>query len=163
MGRRMGHIKRKQAVIAAGMYDESRTYAQDFDLWCRLSKPHNTRIMPRVLYAHRLRNDGQQVSVRHYSTQLAVAAEISNKCLIACNPALETELCRDIRALYWKFEREALPPDCVSSMIRTFEGFCRRFGIADKERRRLERQVAQDTWEELQRAQAGDSMSCFRR
>jgi hypothetical protein len=150
---------RKSAVIAAGMYNESLTYAQDFDLWCRMSGPNNTKIIPRPLYCHRIRSDGRQTSVRHYRAQLANAASISNRSLLACNPDLPVDLCPDVRALYWKFERDTLSTECLSGMVKTFEGFCRRYGIADKERRRLERRLAQDTWEELQRVADTDSHS----
>jgi len=149
-------MMRKDAVVRAGMYDEGLTCAQDFDLWCRLSHANNTKIVPKALYSHRIRSDGNQTSVRHYNTQLATAAFISNKSLMACNPELEPEQCVDIRALYWKFERECLPPDRLDSVMQTFEGFCRRFGLADKERRRLERQFAQDTQEEFERARGMD-------
>lgn len=142
---------RKDAVMRVGMYDEGLTCAQDFDLWCRLSRADNTKILPRTLYAHRIRSDGAQTSVRHYSAQLATAALISNRCLMACNPDLEPEQCADVRALYWKFEREHLPPDRIECVMQTFDGFCRRFGLADTERSRLERQFARDTTEELRR------------
>lgn len=146
---------RRDAVARVGMYDESLACAQDFDLWCRLSRADNTKILPKVLYAHRIRSDGAQTSVRHYNAQLATAALISNRSLMACNPELEPEQCADVRALYWKFERECLPQESIDQVTRTFEGFCRRFGIADRERRRLARRFAQDTQEELERIREG--------
>lgn len=46
---------RREAVLAAGGYDESFTRAQDFELWTRLSSRLAVAALPEVLYAWRLR------------------------------------------------------------------------------------------------------------
>jgi hypothetical protein len=46
---------RREAVLAAGGYDESFTRAQDFELWTRLSSRLAVAAVPEVLYAWRLR------------------------------------------------------------------------------------------------------------
>ncbi len=39
---------RKESILNAGSYDESLSYAQDYDLWSRISTRHNTTIIPDV-------------------------------------------------------------------------------------------------------------------
>ena len=45
---------RKSAVINAGMYDVSLRFAQDYDLWSRISKKNNNTIIPEYLYRYRM-------------------------------------------------------------------------------------------------------------
>jgi glycosyltransferase involved in cell wall biosynthesis len=84
---------RKRSVLDAGSYDENLSYAQDYDLWSRISTRNNTGIIPEVLYLYRMVEDGMQASVKNYEVQLTNALGVSNRNLMACNPSLnEKEL-----------------------------------------------------------------------
>ncbi|MBI4966311.1 MAG: glycosyltransferase [Desulfomonile tiedjei] len=148
---------KKKAVIDAGMYDENLRYAQDFDLWSRLSTKSNTKVIPEALYSYRMVSQGSQASVANYDLQLRNAILISNRSLTACNPGLTEADCEEVRALYWKFQLDSVSPRGIELLPATLEGFCRRFGIEGQEKSALIRQVIRDTLGELD--QIGLTMS----
>jgi glycosyltransferase involved in cell wall biosynthesis len=149
-------MMRKQAIMDAGMYDESLSYAQDYDLWSRVSAKTNSSVIPEVLYRYRLVQTGTQASVRNYHDQLAAAIRISNGNLAACNPSLTEDDCIEVRAVYWQFQRSGVSPTGVEAMPGTLEGFCRRYGIEGKEKAQLTERVAQDVIEQIQGSTAID-------
>ncbi len=102
---------RTSAVLKVGMYDESLRYAQDYDLWSRLSRKENTNIVPDVLYYYRMVEQSQQASVKNYDEQLAAAVLISNRNLKQCNPGLADAGCMEVRALYWRSPARSHKPD----------------------------------------------------
>lgn len=140
---------RKESVLAVGGYDEDLRYAQDFDLWARISKKNNTCIIPSVLYRYRMIQDGPQSSVSHYDTQLRAAIRISNNSLKACNSLLSETDCEEVRALYWKFQRTSVTRRGLSLVPDTLEGFCSRFDIKEDEKTTLVEKVAVDVIAEL--------------
>lgn len=140
---------RKQAVISAGMYDESLSYAQDYDLWCRLSTARNTAIVPRVLYHYRMVKSSDQASVRNYDAQLATAVAISDRNLSACNPQLGEQGCIEVRTLYWKFQLPEVSPAGLKALPATLEGFCQRFHVQGQEKDKLRERVLSDALQEL--------------
>ncbi len=135
---------RREAVIRAGMYDERLRYAQDYDLWWRMSRPENSRMIPAALYSHRIRSDGAQSSIRAYDEQLAATSAIGARNLADCNAALGEGDLAAVRALYWRFEVPRFRPASTSAVLATVRGFCRRFGVDGGEQRRLERIVRSD-------------------
>ncbi len=137
-------ILNKQSVIDAGMYDETLLYAQDYDLWSRISRKDNTGMIPEVLYHYRLVQQSGQASVRNYDAQLAAAINISNRNLQACNPSLSEAECVEIRALYWKFQIEDVTVDGLKVLPATLDGFCRRFNISAADMRTLMQRVSKD-------------------
>lgn len=145
---------RKRAVIEAGMYDESLRYAQDYDLWSRLSGKSNTKIIPEALYRYRLVDKGDQASVRNYDAQLATAIRISNRNIKLCNPALTDAECAEVRALYWSFQVELLSRSGIHLLPATFEGFCSRFDLTSVEKSRLADRVAADALEQIVSSQS---------
>lgn len=140
---------RKKSVLAVGGYDQRLVYAQDFDLWSRISKKNNTLIIPEVLYRYRMIHNGSQSSVSHYDTQLANAIKTSNNSLMACNTLLSESDCEEVRALYWKFQRNSISMKGLSLLPQTLEGFCNRFDIEDGDKARLVAKVALDAIAEL--------------
>ena len=73
---------RREAVLAAGGYDESLRFAQDYDLWLRLSREHELANLPHVLYRYRTslakRHEDQaraaaDAMVRHWETLPSMA------------------------------------------------------------------------------------------
>jgi glycosyltransferase involved in cell wall biosynthesis len=145
-------MMRKRAVMDAGMYDEKLPYAQDYDLWSRMSSKTNTRVIPTVHYRYRLVQSGPQASVRNYDAQLAAAIHISNRNLQRCNPRLTEDECADVRALYWKFQRSAISQAGAAALAETLEGFCRRYGIHGNDKTELMKRVERDIAEELANA-----------
>jgi glycosyltransferase involved in cell wall biosynthesis len=143
---------RKKAVLEAGLYDEGLRYAQDYDLWSRLSRKNNTKIVPEVLYHYRMIEQGQQASVRNYDAQLAAAILISNKNLKSCNPSLSDAGCIQVRALYWKFQLDHLSLAGLAEVPKTLEGFCQRFDITGLEKQELFARVVQDVLNEIDQA-----------
>jgi hypothetical protein len=140
---------RKKSLMAAGMYDESLSYAQDYDLWCRLSTATNTAIIPDVLYRYRMVKSSSQASVRNYDAQLATAVRISDRNLMACNPDLREPQCVEVRALYWKFQRSAVSRMGLEALPATLQGFFRRFSIEGPEKERLRNRVFREAIQEL--------------
>jgi GT2 family glycosyltransferase len=148
---------RKEAVKAVGMYNESLRYAQDYDLWSRLSTKSNTKIVPEALYCYRMVSNGGQTSVANYDSQLLNAARISDRSLMACNPGLNEADCEEVRALYWKFQRDTVSLKGITDLPATLEGFCRRFEIEGDEKTALVRRVVEDALDELSRMKFTES------
>jgi glycosyltransferase involved in cell wall biosynthesis len=143
---------RMKAVLKAGLYHEGLRYAQDYDLWSRLSRKNNTRIVPEVLYRYRMIEQGQQASVKNYDAQLAAAILITDRNLKGCNPDLVEAGGKEVRALYWKFQLDHVSPEGVAQIPKTLEGFCRKFDITGVEKKELFARVAQDVFDEIDRA-----------
>lgn len=135
---------RKASVVRAGMYDEKLRYAQDFDLWCRLSKKNNTRMIPDVLYRYRMVRDSAQASVKNYDAQLSGAIQISNRSLILCDPRLTETDCAEARALYWEFQLDGIALAGLEKIPAIFDGFCCRYSITGGERSILAQTVLQN-------------------
>ncbi len=144
---------RKKSVLDAGSYDENLSYAQDYDLWSRISTRNNTRIIPDVLYLYRMVEDGMQASVKNYEIQLTNALGVSNRNLMACNPSLSEEDCQEVRALYWKCGREGISVRAVELLPGILEGFCRRFGIVNEEKSSLAQNIAMDAIAEAEKSE----------
>jgi glycosyltransferase involved in cell wall biosynthesis len=144
---------RKKSVLDAGSYDENLSYAQDYDLWSRISIRNNTRIIPEVLYLYRMVEDGMQASVKNYEIQLANALGVSNKNLIACNLSLSEKDCQEVRALYWKCGSEGISVRAVELLPGLLEGFCRRFGIVNDEKSQLAQNIAMDAIGEAEKSE----------
>jgi glycosyltransferase involved in cell wall biosynthesis len=144
---------RKKSVLDAGSYDENLSYAQDYDLWSRISIRNNTRIIPEVLYLYRMVEDGMQTSVKNYEIQLANALGVSNRNLIACNPGLSEKDCQEVRALYWKCGSEGISVRAVELLPGLLKGFCRRFGIVNEETSQLAQNIAMDAIAEAEKAE----------
>lgn len=153
---------KKQPVLKQGMYDETLLYAQDYDLWSRMSRKDNTEIIPEVLYHYRLVQQSGQASVRNYDAQLAAAINISNRNLQACNPSLSEAECVEIRALYWKFQIEGVTVKSIKALPDTLKGFCHRYEINSVDRINLIKRVKRDAIAEVEKSNlidAGDKQS----
>ena len=144
---------RKRAILNAGLYDERLKYAQDFDLWSRVSRKDNTKIVPEVLYRYRMVEKGRQASVKYYDDQLAAAIAVSNNSLTACNPRLSEADCAEVRALYWEFQLKGVSERGLSLLPETLEGFCLRYGIDGPEKAGLVRRVALDALGEIEKSE----------
>jgi glycosyltransferase involved in cell wall biosynthesis len=140
---------RKDAVTAIGMYDETLRYAQDYDLWSRLSTKSNTKMIPEALYSYRMVTHGSQASVANLDAQLLNAIRISNRSLTASNPSLSETDCEEARTLYWKLHRDSMSPRGIVVLPPTLEGFCLRFHIEGREKFFLIRRVVQDALDEI--------------
>jgi glycosyltransferase involved in cell wall biosynthesis len=146
-------MMRKSAVLRAGNYDETLRFAQDYDLWSRISAKGNTKIIPESLYLYRMVDDGEQASVKNYDAQLDAAVSISNRNLTACNPGLTEEQCTEIRSLYWKFQRQSVSGVGLEVLPATLEGFCRNYGLDSDETAKLARKIAVEVMTEAQATQ----------
>lgn len=140
---------RKSVLVKAGGYDERLTFAQDYDLWSRLSRIDNTLIVPEVLYQYRLVDNGTQSSVAHYDDQLANAARISDRNLQHCNPSLSPDDCAEVRAVFWKFQRRNFSERGLELLGPTLNAFTTRFNVAPRQRHGLARRVFGDVVEEI--------------
>jgi glycosyltransferase involved in cell wall biosynthesis len=153
---------KKQSVLKQGMYDETLLYAQDYDLWSRMSRKDNTEIFPEVLYHYRLVQQSGQASVRNYDAQLAAAINISNRNLQACNPRLSEADCEEIRAMYWKFQIDGVTVKSIKALPDTLKGFCRRYEINSVDRINLIKRVKRDAIAEVEKSNlihTGDKQS----
>lgn len=139
---------RRSAILDAGGYDEGLRYTQDYELWSRLSRKDNTSIIPTVYYQYRMIEQSAQSSVKNYNTQLENAIRISNGSLKKCRPSFADSDCEEVRALYWRFQRDCPSRRGLMAVPETLDGFCRRYGIEGRERAALVQRVADDTLEE---------------
>lgn len=139
---------RRRSIVEAGGYDEGLRYAQDYELWSRVSRKDNTSIIPRVLYAYRMIEQGTQSSVRNYDIQLENAINISNRNLKMCCAHFTDMDCEEVRALYWRFQKDRPTRKGLETVPEVLEGFCRRYGIEEEEKCALSTRVAAETLEE---------------
>ena len=137
-------LLRKESLVRLGSYDETLPYAQDFDLWSRMSNKDNTLILSDYLYKYRMIHSGPQTSVLNYNSQLNAAIEISNRSLRADNPELSDTECAEVRALYWKFQLPYLGRSAVPKTLNTLRGFCERFGVRGDSLKHLALKVTKD-------------------
>ncbi len=145
-------ILKKEAVIGAGMYDENLLYAQDYDLWSRISKKGNTEIVPEVLYHYRLIQKSGQASVRNYDAQLAATIGISDRNLRGCNPNLSNTDLVELRALYWKLQIQGPTLNAIKALSETLQGFCQRYAINHRDKANLIKTVAKDAIGEIKKS-----------
>lgn len=130
-------MMRKSSVQIVGKYNVELRYAQDYDLWRRLSRKDNTMVVPEALYRYRLIQDSAQASVRNYDDQLEVAIVISNNSLRASLSDLSDDELVNLRSVYWNFQLPTVSSAGLSLIPGLFEGFCTRYGLNDGERATL--------------------------
>jgi predicted nucleic acid-binding protein len=94
---------RRDAVLAAGGYDETFTRAQDFELWTRLSSRLSIAALPEVFYAWRPNLPDE---ADNHLIELAVAAQAS---------AIVTRNLRDVSRGELKFPWPSIltPEQCL--------------------------------------------------
>lgn len=135
---------RKFSIIKVGMYDSRLRFAQDFDLWSRISKKDNTHIIPEFLYRYRMNTKGEQASVKNYDDQLQAAICISDRNLKGCNPILDDQDLIDLRSLYWEFQLPKVSPRAPVLARETLETFCLKYDVDTDERKCLEEFISKD-------------------
>ncbi|MCX5874078.1 MAG: glycosyltransferase [Deltaproteobacteria bacterium] len=137
-------VFRKSSIIKVGMYDSRLRFAQDFDLWSRISKKDNTHIIPEFLYGYRMNTKGEQASVKNYDDQLQAAICISDRNLKGCNPILDDQDLIDLRSLYWEFQLPKVSPRAPVLARETLETFCLKYDVDTDERKCLEEFISKD-------------------
>lgn len=135
---------RKSSIIKVGMYDTRLRFAQDFDLWSRISKKYNTHIIPEFLYRYRMNTKGEQASVKNYNDQLQAAIWISDRNLKGCNPRLSDQDLIDLRSLYWEFQLPKMSPRAPDLAHETLETFCVKFDVDNDEKKCLAKRISED-------------------
>lgn len=135
---------RKSTVIAAGMYDTKFVFAQDFDLWSRISQKNNTYMLPEYLYQYRVNAQGEQASVKNYENQLRAAIWISDRNLRSCNPELGPQDLIDLRSLYWEFQLTEVSNRAPVLALKTLNTFFGRYDLDYGERDYLTKRVELD-------------------
>ncbi len=153
---------RRSAVNAVGNYDEALRYAQDYDLWSRLSQRDNTRVLTESLYKYRLVHDGGQASVKNSAEQLATAIAISDRNFRSCNPALTREDCINLRALYWTLENRPLSGEGLLKLAETFVRFCAKFRIEHQAKEILRARVLDDVRQSFAEQDVGDGAAVLK-
>lgn len=137
-------MMKKSSVQRIGKYNVALKYAQDYDLWRRLSGKCNTMIIPEALYRYRMVDDSAQASVRNYDEQLGAAITISNNSLRTSVDDLTEEELIQVRSVYWNFQSPTVTKDGLGLIPRLFEGFCRRYGLTDSERKMVWAMIEHD-------------------
>jgi glycosyltransferase involved in cell wall biosynthesis len=135
---------RKASVIAAGMYDSRLRFAQDYDLWSRISRKDNTHIIPEFLYQYRVDGKGPQASVKNYNDQLQSAIWISDRNLRASNPSLTDAEIVELRSLYWEFQLSNIAETARSLALKTLETFAGKYRLDSKEKTDLLERILED-------------------
>jgi len=135
---------RREAVLAAGGYDEAVRYCEDMDLWRRLVLAgRQLRVVPEVLLRYR-RHPGQQ-SFRHADEQrrnneaaierfIAAIAPDTNARLIRIAFTRQLELWRELES---ELDAARLAGD-LRALLAAYDD---RFGLDEGERRELERRL----------------------
>lgn len=142
-------LLRKNALIAAGGYDENFIVAQDYELWSRMSNLTNTLVVPDILYQYRSADQSPQSSVRHYDAQLANAITTSNRSLKACKPDFSDHDCEEVRSVFWKFQRQAAALRGIELLPSLLEGFIALYSVGPSDAERLLGQVLDDVAAEI--------------
>ena len=140
----------KSALQRVGKYDETVRYAQDYDLWGRLSQKDNSCIIPEALYKYRLIQNSAQVSTRNYDDQLNAAILISNKSLKLSNPGFTDHQLIHVRSVYWNFQLATVSKEGLSLIPQLFTGFCNRYGLDGEQKDALWTIVQQDITERME-------------
>jgi glycosyltransferase involved in cell wall biosynthesis len=135
---------RKESVIGAGMYDSRLRFAQDYDLWSRISRKDNTHIIPEFLYQYRVDSKGPQASVKNYDDQLQSAIWISDRNLRASNPSLTDREIIELRSLYWEFQLPSVADTAGSLALKTLETFAGKYRLDSKEKTALLERILKD-------------------
>lgn len=137
-------MMKKSSVQMIGKYNVALKYAQDYDLWRRLSKKDNTMIIPEALYRYRMVEDSAQASVRNYDDQLGAAVTISNNSLRTSVATLTDEELIHVRSVYWNFQLPTVSDAGLSIIPGLFQGFCTRYDLNFDEREALWKVVDDD-------------------
>lgn len=139
----------KSAVQRVGKYDETVRYAQDYDLWGRISRKDNSFIIPEALYKYRFVKNSSQVSTRNYDDQLNAAIFISNKSLKLSNPGFTDHELIHVRSVYWNFQLATVSKKGLLLIPQLFTGFCSRYGLDAPQRDALWTIIQQDIEERM--------------
>lgn len=144
-------LLRKSSVQRVGKYNAGLKYAQDYDLWSRLSNRENSLILPEDLYQYRLIDNSEQASVRNYDEQLDAAIMISNTSLrLSSNDLTDDELMH-VRSVYWNFQLPAVSSKGLMLIPKLFEGFNKRYGLDAEQRATLWTTIEKDLVERYDR------------
>ncbi len=140
---------RKSSIVRAGMYDTRLRFAQDFDLWSRISRKDNTFVIPEFLYQYRMNTNSEQASVKNYDDQLQAAIWISDRNLRSCNPKLTERDLMELRSLYWEFQMPSVSERAPVLAVETLKAFCNKYDLDVSERNCLASRVALDLAENV--------------
>ncbi|MHB8203147.1 MAG: glycosyltransferase [Desulfomonilaceae bacterium] len=140
---------RKSSIVRVGMYDTQLRFAQDFDLWSRISKKDNTFVIPEFLYQYRMNSNSEQASVKNYDDQLQAAIWISDRNLKSCNPKLTERDLVELRSLYWEFQMPSVSGRAPVLAVETLKAFCNKYDLDVSERNCLASRLALDLAENV--------------
>ncbi len=140
---------RKSPIVGAGMYDTRLRFAQDYDLWSRISRKDNTFVIPEFLYQYRMNTNSEQASVRNYDDQLQAAIWISDRNLRSCNSKLTQRDLIELRSLYWEFQMPSVSERAPVLAVETLKAFCDKYDLNVRERNCLSIRVALDLAENV--------------
>ncbi|MGO8821025.1 MAG: hypothetical protein ACLQO6_07360 [Desulfomonilaceae bacterium] len=140
---------RKSSIVRAGMYDTRLRFAQDFDLWSRISRKDNTFVIPEFLYQYRMNTNSEQASVKNYDDQLQAAIWISDRNLRSCDPKLTERDLMELRSLYWEFQMPSVSERAPVLVVETLKAFCNKYALDVSERNCLASRVALDLAENV--------------
>ena len=140
---------RKSPIVGAGMYDTRLRFAQDYDLWSRISRKDNTFVIPEFLYQYRMNTNSEQASVRNYDDQLQAAIWISDRNLRSCNSKLTERDLIELRSLYWEFQMPSVSERAPVLAVETLKAFCDKYDLDVRERNYLSSRVALDLVENV--------------
>ncbi len=126
-------MMRKNSIIHARMYDETLQFAQDYDLWSRISAKRNTEIIPESLYL--LQNGERRRSSisKEFDTQLAAAVRISNGILSRAIEPHRTSMHGSACLLLEISQCEHISGEGLKVLPDTLKGFAARYGLLAEE------------------------------
>ncbi len=134
---------RRRRVVDLNGYSHSCIYAEDYDLWLRLTGVDSAVIVPSYLYD--LRIWPESISQRFPEVQQSTATGLSCRALRLCDPSLTRDDLAGMRPLYSAPEQPGnLTIAGLKSLRSTLEGFCARYGVDGRDKRTLLSRVTRD-------------------
>jgi hypothetical protein len=137
-------ILRPGPALKAGLFPEDMIVAHDYKLFLSMARPLNTRMIPRFLSRYRISAAASQLTLKRRGRMVEEVAHISNNALKKLNPKLTTEICAEMRPIYWTLEREFVTPAALAAIPETLAAFCRTFELNEETTLRLTRKIAGD-------------------
>lgn len=140
-----GVMFRKTDILKAGAYKKEFPYAEDYELWLRVSTAANSVVIPAPLYQYRRGHGSVSVSTRHYELQTSVAASISDLYIQQYNPTISNAVCAELRSIYWPREEAPLTLAALRAVVPTVKGFCCVHSLTQRQTSELMARVVLDT------------------
>lgn len=123
-------VFRKQPALSLGGYNEKYQYAQDYELWCRLSEMGEFHILPEILTQQRFHSNSISSAKKEIQEKL-----VAERVRVNISKILERQLSiREARALFkfWARASVELPSGHIYSLIsEIYASYYKKYGAEE--------------------------------